>query len=149
MEKQKTINEWLETLPPGYRELALKNEKKYWVDCEYTSLAYSLHGAFVWNDTEEGHDFWKQVYDWAEFPDQFTLPALEISKTAEADSLREIIKELLDVIKEYVKVDEDANENLNTAFSLVGQTWTPSEDFVKLNNKAVAAVKKAEDELGK
>jgi len=60
----KTVIEWLNTLPPGYRERALNNLNPVGQSREYESL----HGAlasrltFVWKDIQEGEAFWGEVY---------------------------------------------------------------------------------------
>lgn len=58
----RTIREWLETLPPGYRELALKNLGQSAVgDLRRESIYVSLSSAFVWKKTPEGDKFWRLV----------------------------------------------------------------------------------------
>jgi hypothetical protein len=56
-----TIKEWLETLPDGYRELALKNFNRDNIkaDC----LSYAIMNAFTWKEAEEGGDFWRGVHN--------------------------------------------------------------------------------------
>jgi len=67
MTKEKTIREWLEELPDGYRERAIKN---YDPDHDDSYIINSLWSAivitFVWRDTPEGYDFWNAVYIWAQ-----------------------------------------------------------------------------------
>lgn len=62
----KTIREWLETLPDGIRERAIKNaEDSKWDvlgQCD-DSLSQALRGAFIWSDTKENHAFWSEVDD--------------------------------------------------------------------------------------
>jgi hypothetical protein len=58
----KTIREWLETLPDGYRERALANLKK---DGPANSLYGALETGFQWIDTTEGFDFWCDLSVWA------------------------------------------------------------------------------------
>ena len=63
---EKTIKEWFNELPDGYRALALKNaidfnENVINIDCKDICEAMSV--AFIWDHTIEGHDFWSKVYD--------------------------------------------------------------------------------------
>src|SRR5690554_1279010 len=61
MTKEKEIREWLEELPDGYRERALKN----YYGLPARSLPYAILNAFTWRDTPEKHKFWNAVADWA------------------------------------------------------------------------------------
>ena len=59
--EEKTIKEWLEELPDGYRERALAN-------CEHpeedvSSMAMAIRRAFVWDSTTEGIEFWAGVHN--------------------------------------------------------------------------------------
>jgi len=67
MTKEKTIRKWLEELPDGYRELAIKN---YGPDYHYgpliNSLPYVILEAFTWGETPEGHKFWEAVHVWSQ-----------------------------------------------------------------------------------
>lgn len=58
--KTKTILEWLEKLPDGYREKAIRQAK----NGEFYSD--SLRGAILsfndWEETQEGFDFWRQTF---------------------------------------------------------------------------------------
>ena len=58
---EKTIEEWLETLPGGYRERALKN----YYGLPVSHLSTAILEAFTWRDTPEGYEFWSAVDDWA------------------------------------------------------------------------------------
>lgn len=64
MTKEKTIREWLETLPDGYRERALRNLKAYSVNALEGSLYWALSGAFQWIRSPERYDFWRDVQLW-------------------------------------------------------------------------------------
>lgn len=69
---------WLETLPDGYIERALKNlEKKHENDVK-ECLLDALHGAFPWCTSSEGHEFWGDVYFWAQT--KHALPALPVER---------------------------------------------------------------------
>jgi len=63
MNKEKEIREWLEELPDGYRELAIKN-------CDYggllvDKLSDAILDAFLWGGSPEGFEFWNDVWWWA------------------------------------------------------------------------------------
>src|SRR5690554_5900850 len=64
MTKEKTIREWLEELPDGYRELALKNHDGLIV----SNLSTAIMEAFHWRRTPEGegHKFWEAVHVWSQ-----------------------------------------------------------------------------------
>jgi len=64
MTEEKTIREWLEELPDGYRELALKNHDGLIV----SNLSTAIMEAFHWRRTPEGegYEFWEAVHVWAQ-----------------------------------------------------------------------------------
>ena len=53
----KTIREWLQELPDGYRELAMKYENENF-DRVVEGLDESLVLGFYWYRTDEGMNFW-------------------------------------------------------------------------------------------
>jgi hypothetical protein len=62
--EQKTIKEWLETLPEPYRTQALENTKDLAPNrlTEYTSsLPDALFCAFAWGKSPEGNEYWTEV----------------------------------------------------------------------------------------
>ena len=62
--KSKTIKEWLEELPDGYRERALSYTNEDILDVSYIdSIVDALNAAFTWGNTREGHKFWLEVYE--------------------------------------------------------------------------------------
>jgi len=68
MDKERSILEWLEALPDGYRERALRNFDPSYYNAEYSSiggLSDSILEAFYWGGSPEGHEFWEAVYGWA------------------------------------------------------------------------------------
>jgi len=67
MTKEKTIVEWLETLPDGYRERALKNYDPEYCDTgvNIIDLAGAVMWGFSWEDSPEKQVFWDAVYEWA------------------------------------------------------------------------------------
>ncbi len=60
---EKTIKEWLEELPDGYRERAIVNTEEGMLDASRSTLLDAIYGAFIWEDSPEGHWFWKDVFD--------------------------------------------------------------------------------------
>ena len=69
--RNKTVKEWLETLPDPYNALAVENALGDVLGRTYRtttdSLSSALSQAFVWDFTLEGRDFWAAVYDNAKF----------------------------------------------------------------------------------
>lgn len=65
----KTIKEWLETLPEGIRERALRNyeaeKEPHFIKARrdhYETLREAMYdGSFIWDDTKEGFKFWERV----------------------------------------------------------------------------------------
>lgn len=58
----RTIKEWIETLPNPYREQALKKDNTFH-NQEVNSLSVALETAFIWADTEEGGDYWGDLVE--------------------------------------------------------------------------------------
>lgn len=75
----KTIKQWLEELPQGYRERALKNFKGRSSINIYPTMASALCAAFIWSSTEEKHDFWLAVH--SHYLYGYPLPELLNNKT--------------------------------------------------------------------
>ena len=62
----KTIREWLNELPDGYRELALANEpkrKSLFDNTKESDMASAIASAFLWSKSKEGMPFWSAVQD--------------------------------------------------------------------------------------
>ena len=55
----KTVKEWFNELPDGYRELALKNLNN--PEYEAKTMHDAISGGFLWLDTNEGRDFWTEL----------------------------------------------------------------------------------------
>lgn len=62
----RSIKAWLETLPDGYRERALKNMHSFDENDDADAFGEALNGAFFWAETPEGPTFWAQVCRWSE-----------------------------------------------------------------------------------
>lgn len=72
----KTIKEWLEELPDGYRERALENLNPNVASDLVYSIGDAISGAFIWDCSQEGEDFWSDVYYHYEAPPPPPLPPL-------------------------------------------------------------------------
>lgn len=60
----KTTKEWLQSIENEMiRDQALKYCNSECLDDEDFSLATALSGAFTWSDTEQGHDYWNDIYE--------------------------------------------------------------------------------------
>jgi hypothetical protein len=75
----KTVKQWLETLPDGYRERALAN--LFEPEKTVANLATAITGIRAWSGTPEKYNFWSRVYGWAIDPDTHTLPPLPVDLT--------------------------------------------------------------------
>lgn len=64
-EKPATVKEWLETLPDGYRERAIRQGDKKWLDDECKDLWNAIYDFQEWDITDEGVDFWKRMAQWS------------------------------------------------------------------------------------
>ena len=90
--KTKTIEEWLEQLPEGYRELAIDQAND--PDARVASLGSAIvNFTEEWYETEEGAEFWDLVHEWA-IGREDTLPPLP------DDECR------IEIPKGYYRVDE-------------------------------------------
>jgi len=58
----KTIKQHLEILKEPYRTQALNNLDKDWKDKEYKELYLALTMAFIWENTQEGSEYWDNVH---------------------------------------------------------------------------------------
>jgi len=58
----KTIREWFEMLPEPYRTKALANTAPDNRTEDYPSLISALDNAFVWDETQEGGDYWHELF---------------------------------------------------------------------------------------
>ena len=58
---KKKISLWLNELPDGYRELAIKNfEEQGYPDREVTKI-FAINSAFSFIDSHQGRKFWREV----------------------------------------------------------------------------------------
>ncbi len=63
---EKTIKEWLETLPEPYRTEALDETKGRILKTNQGSLTEAIERAFIWADTPRGAFYWDDVRNRAE-----------------------------------------------------------------------------------
>ena len=75
---KKTVKQWLQELPDGYRERALNNMNPEKADQKFPSLTLAVFNAFNWVTTLEGGSFWNQVWD------QLTEPKIPLPPLPEA-----------------------------------------------------------------
>lgn len=64
MNETKTIREWLNDLPEPISSRAIKNAEGYhkpFLDESEISLREAVLGAFAWDETPEGDEFWCSV----------------------------------------------------------------------------------------
>lgn len=74
-ELSRTIPEWLDTLPDGYRERAIKNYDPEFADgAEIEDMEDALIYGFYWQKSPEGHLFWSLVLE--HYPHKSPLPPL-------------------------------------------------------------------------
>jgi hypothetical protein len=85
----KTVKQWLETLPDGYRERALANCERGNADYCAASLSSAIRSSFDWQESQEKHDFWKSISDWAINPNKNPLPLLPEAKPTREELERE------------------------------------------------------------
>lgn len=61
--ESRPIEDWLKELPKGYRELALKNyDPDFTLSTESSCMANAIDGAFCWDESPEGLDFWHKLH---------------------------------------------------------------------------------------
>jgi hypothetical protein len=60
MSTKKTIGEWLNELPDGYRERAMASAKR--TSWTAVSMCDALNDSMIWQSTPEGDGFWGDVY---------------------------------------------------------------------------------------
>ena len=59
----KTAKTWIEeTLSPELAEKAIKNSTDYFLSLETSSFEDALEGIFIWDQSQEGHKFWSNVW---------------------------------------------------------------------------------------
>lgn len=59
----KTVRQHFESLPEPYRQQAIDNTSKYYLEYEELSLDLALKRCFIWDNTEQGFDYWNEFYN--------------------------------------------------------------------------------------
>jgi hypothetical protein len=61
----KTVKQWLEELPEEIRDQAISNTKPTLLeqDAIAESLREAISGAFIWDDSPQGHKYWEEVFN--------------------------------------------------------------------------------------
>lgn len=58
----KTIKKWfLDTLPEDIAKLAIKNTPEKDIEKEKECFEDALYESFIWDDTEEGFEYWSNI----------------------------------------------------------------------------------------
>lgn len=132
---EKPIKEWLKELPEPIRELAIKRHEEGRLENKFMDSIYdALNGAFDWERTKEGDNFW---YAWYCFVDQnsdsnnvFTDPK-DYSGLPMPDGFS-----LQNEPPEWVKEHELLSKNhpVKTVFMAV---WIPITEKTPANNQKV------------
>lgn len=60
---EKPIRKWLHELPEPIRTRALKNMRDIKKDVVLTSISDAIIGAFDWDSTKQGYDYWNDLYN--------------------------------------------------------------------------------------
>lgn len=83
----KTIAEWYDELPDGYKERAKVNLNMYPLivnTSKTNNLGYAVLQGFHWGPTEEGYKFWDDVYH--HLMDGSALPPLPLPEGKEIEN---------------------------------------------------------------
>lgn len=102
----KTIREWLNELPDGYREQALENHEKYYKEDDAPkvwNIKDALYYGFDWYETIQGGEYWLNIYEaygYAKTP----LPALsqpepDLPEPTQLDRIEAKLTEILALLK--------------------------------------------------
>lgn len=59
----KTALEWFNELPEPYRTQAIENTKEAMIDLKDKKISGALRGAFIWELSPQGHDYWQELYE--------------------------------------------------------------------------------------
>ena len=60
-QKEKTIKQWLNTLNEPYKTKALQQTNKDILKEKVDSLIIALYKMFVWEDSVEGDEYWRDL----------------------------------------------------------------------------------------
>src|SRR5690625_1832654 len=141
MTKEKTILEWLEELPDGYRELALKNYGPEFCDTAVNiiDLSHAVMWGFSWEDTPEGQVFWDAV--WGCAIGKGELPPLPEGGNMNKERLgtRNKIGKLI------LLLQKDRNEDVVWGGAIVKGELPPVPEVGKMSKESLVT----RDEIGK
>lgn len=107
----KTVGEWIDLLPDGYREMAKANASVSSIDIPVEGMADAIGRAFEWSKTPDGRQFWAEVY--YHYSEGEPLPSLPVKTKPLLDEIREAVQEYWDVNEypvNWIKVDKAAWE---------------------------------------
>ncbi len=68
METSKTMLEWLNELPEPYKTKAINNTHKRLQQMQILNMKHAIGSAFMWANTDERYDYWKQIFKIYEQP---------------------------------------------------------------------------------
>lgn len=60
-QKEKTIKQWLKTLKEPYKSKAIQQTNKDILKEEVDSLILALYKMFLWKDSQEGDEYWRDL----------------------------------------------------------------------------------------
>jgi hypothetical protein len=86
----KTTKEWIDTLPQDIKEMAYSHTDNFSTKLLKSTLSEAISGAFLWDGTDEGHEFWHLVSEGKFDQARELLPKREALK----DVIRQKIREL-------------------------------------------------------
>ena len=55
--------DYFKTLPIRQKRKAIKNTPEDMLKMEVSGIDYALYGAFVWDESPEGHKYWNRVLE--------------------------------------------------------------------------------------
>lgn len=106
--KKKTTKDWLNELPSGYRERALKNYDPNFRSAHPENLDTAIRFAFRWDESTEGFRFWEDVWNWALDPENPLPPIpLSIGDLPEHQSLEDRVKALEAIVKDLANKEKE------------------------------------------
>ena len=60
-QKEKTIKDWLNTLKEPYKSKAIRQTSEDILTIRTDTLINSLYQMFVWKDSQEGDEYWRDL----------------------------------------------------------------------------------------
>lgn len=102
----KTNLEWLQELPEPYRSQAIKNCKRLDGDTGF-SVVDALAGAFNWDDSPQGHEYWAALHNELEGDSFITVQDLGeaisdiINQDGDTYTDGEVVDQIVDLLKKH------------------------------------------------